>query len=81
MIENVRHNHKARIFQQKNAELDSQLNPQRFSKKGNLTKKQKKLKLQPSYKEKQLFEDYNIGILIPEVADLRENGPYSLADE
>jgi hypothetical protein len=37
--------------------------------------------LQPSYKEKQLFEDYNIGILIPEVADLRENVPYSLADE
>lgn len=37
--------------------------------------------MQPSYKEKQLFDDYNIGILIPEVADLRGNPPYSLTDE
>jgi hypothetical protein len=36
-----------------------------------LSKKQKKLVLQPSLKEKLLFYDYNVAIVIPEGADLR----------
>ena len=39
-----------------------------------MSKKQKKLVLQPNLKEKLLFEDYNVGFLIPEGADLR--APY-----
>ena len=39
-----------------------------------MSKQQKKLVLQPNLKEKLLFEDYNVGFLIPEGADLR--APY-----
>ncbi len=82
MIESIRHNHKTGIFQRRQAEIDLQLNQQRFSNKvSKQSKKQKKLRLQPSYKEKQLFDDYNVGILIPEVADLRGAAPYSLTEE
>lgn len=45
--------------------------------------KQKRIKVTPAYKEKQLFDDYNVGILMPELADLRgeEQEAYQTPDQ
>lgn len=77
MIKNIQQKHKNSLFKQKQAELKSELN---VKKKEKQTKKNKKLKLQPSYKERLLFEDYNVGIQIPDIEDYPRPDPYSLTE-